>query len=113
MAVGKSQVCNECNCLKIQCSLVLAGEQWGLKWKAELDAEEVAQPKQLKLVVEVMGMRGELTKWEVLFEQLELLRELCHLQASQLEVMEKHLEEVKGAWQSISAIGYALEELVE
>ena len=35
------------------------------------------QPKWLKLVVKVM--RGELTTWEVLLEQLELLRELWDL----------------------------------
>ena len=75
--------------------------------------EEAAQPKWLKPVVKVMGMRGKLTMQEVLLEQLELLGELQHLQARQLEVMEKHLEEVKGTRQSISVIGYALEELVE
>ena len=74
---------------------------------------EVTQPKWLKLVVEVMGMRGEPTMWEVLLEQLELLRELRDLKARHLEVMEKHLEDMKGAWWSISVIVYALEELVE
>ena len=54
-----------------------AGSQRGPKRKAELDVEEMAQPKQLKLVVEVM--RGELTTREVLLEQLELLRELWDL----------------------------------
>ena len=58
-------------------------------------------------------MRGEPTTWEVLLEQLEFLGELCDLQVRQLEVMEKHLEEMKGAQWSISVIGYAFEELVE
>ena len=74
--VVKSQACDECRHLKIQCSLVLAGGQQGSKWKVELDIEEVAQPKWLKLVIEVMGMTGELTIWEVLLEQSESLREL-------------------------------------
>ena len=59
--------------------------------------EEVAQPKWLKPVVEVMEMRGELTIQERLLEQLELLGELWDLQARQLEVMEKHLEKMKWA----------------
>ena len=50
---------------------------------------------------------------EVLLEQSELLGELRDLQVQQLGVLEKHLEELKGAWQSISAIRYTLEELVE
>ena len=106
-------MCDECHCLKIQCLLVPAGGRRGPKWKAELDVEETAQPKQLKPVVEVLGMRGEPMTREVLLEQSELLRELQDLQAQQLEVLEKHLEEVKGAWQLISAIGYTLEALVE
>ena len=68
----------------------------------------MAQPKWLKLVIEVM--RGEPTMWKVL---LKLLGELQDLQVQQLGVLEKHLEELKGARQSISAIGYTLEELVE
>ena len=95
---------------------LLTGAGWramGLKWKVELDVEEVAQPKQLKQVVKVVGMRGEPTTWEVLLEQLELFKELQDLQARHLEVMEKHLEEVKGAHQLISVIRYTLEELVE
>ena len=75
--------------------------------------EEVAQPKQLKPVVKVMGMRGKLMTWEVLLEQLESLRELQDLQAWQLGVLEKHLKEVKGAQWSISMIGYTPKELVE
>ena len=66
-------MCDQCHCLKIQCSLVLARGQWGLKQKAELDAEEMVQPKWLKPFIEVSGMRGELTMWEVLLEHLEFL----------------------------------------
>ena len=40
------------------------------------------QPKQLKLIVEVMGMRLELTTWEVLLEQSELLGNLWGLMMS-------------------------------
>ena len=69
------------------------------------------QPKWLKPVVEVM--KGEPTTQEVLLEQSELLGELWDLQARQLGVLEKHLEELKRAWRLISVIGYTLEELVE
>ena len=51
--------------------------------------------------------------WEVLLEHLELLRELRNLQARQLEVMEKQLEEAKGAQRVISVIRFAVEELIE
>ena len=113
-AVGKSQVCDGCHHLEIQCSLVLAGGRQGLKQKAESDAEEMTQPKQLKPVIEVLGMRGEPTIWELLLEQSELLGELHDLQVRQLGVMEKHLEEMKGAWRLILVIRYSLEEeLVE
>ena len=73
--------------------------------------EEMAQPKRLKPVVEVM--RGEPTTREVLMEQSELLGELWDLQVRQLAVLEQHLEELKGAQRLISMIGYTLEELVE
>ena len=110
-AVGKSQACNKCHHLKIQCSLVPARGQQGPKQKAKLDVEETAQPKQLKPVIKVM--RGEPTTQEVLLEKLELLGELQDLQVRQLGVLEKHLEELKGVWRLISAIRYTLEELVE
>ena len=51
----------------------------------ELDAEEMAQPKWLKLVIEVMGMRPEPMTQEVFFERLDLLGELWGLLKSQLE----------------------------
>ena len=86
-AVGKSQVCDECRCLKIQCSLVLAGGQRGPKRKTELDTDETALPKRLKPVVEVSGMRPELTTWEVLLEHSELLGDVQGLLKSQLEEM--------------------------
>ena len=70
---GKSQVCDECRHLKIQCSLVLSRGRWGQKCKVELDVEEMVQPNWLKLVVEVLGMRVELTMWEVLLEHSEFL----------------------------------------
>ena len=57
--VGKSQACDECRCLKIQCSLVPAGGRRGPKRKAESDTDETAPPKRLKVVVEVSGMRPE------------------------------------------------------
>ena len=109
--MGKSQACDKCCRLKIQCSLVPARGQQGPKRKAESDVEEMAQPKRLKPVVEVM--RGESTTREVLMEQSELLGELWDLQVRQLAVLEQHLEELKGAQRLISAIGYTLEELVE
>ena len=82
-AVGKSQTCDKCRRLKIQCSLVPARGQRGLKWKAESDAEEPAQPKQLKPVIEVSGMRPELTTREVLLEHSELLGDVWGLLKSQ------------------------------
>ena len=85
MAVGKSQACDECRRLTIQCSLVPAGGRRGPKRKAESDAEEPAQPKWLKPVIEVLGMRPELTKREVLLEHLELLGDVRGLLKSQLE----------------------------
>ena len=71
----------------------------------------MVQQKWLKPVVEVM--RCKLLTREVLLKQSELLGELWDLQVRQLAVLEKHLEELKGARRSISAIGYTLEELVE
>ena len=109
--MGKSQACDKCCRLKIQCSLVPAGGRRGPKRKAESDAEETAQPKRLKPFVEVM--RGEPTTREVLMEQSELLGELQDLQVRQLVVLEQHLEELTGARRSFSVIGYNLEELVE
>ena len=85
MAVRKSQACDECCCLKIQCSLVPAGGRWGPKQKVELDAEETAQPKWLKPVIEVSEMRLELTTQEVLLEHLELLGDVQGLLKSQLK----------------------------
>ena len=85
MAVGKSQACDECCRLKIQCSLVPAGGRQGPKRKVELDAEELVQPKWLKPVIEVSGMRLELTTREVLLEHSELLRGVWGLLKSQLE----------------------------
>ena len=51
----------------------------------ESDAEEMAQPKQLKLIVKVLVVRAELTTWEILLEHLELLGNLWGLFKSQLE----------------------------
>ena len=87
MAVGKSQVCDECRHLKIQCSLVLAGGRQGPKQKAELDTDETAQLKRLKPVIEVSGMRPEPMTWEVLLEHSELLGDVRGLLKSQLEEM--------------------------
>ena len=69
----KSQACDECRRLKIQCSLVPAGGWRGPKLKVESDTDETAPPKRLKPVVEVSGMRLELTTWEVRLEHSELL----------------------------------------
>ena len=105
-AVGKSQVCNECCRVKIQCSLVPAGGWRGPKWKAELDTDETAPPKQLKPVVEVLGMRLEPTTREVLLEHLELLGDVQGLLKSQLE-------EMKGLQQAIVAMGSVMDDIVE
>ena len=67
-AVGKSQACNKCCHLKIQCMLVPARGQQGPKQKAESDVEEMVQPKQLKPIIKVVGMSPELTMREVLLE---------------------------------------------
>ena len=106
IAVGKSQACDECRCLKTQCSLALAGGQRGPKQKAELDMEETAQPKQLKLIIEVSRMRLELTTQEVLLEHLELLGDVQGLLKSQLE-------EVKGLQQAVMVMGSVLDDIVE
>ena len=47
--------------------------------------EEMAQPKQLKPVVKVLGMRAELTMQEVLLEHLEFLANIWELFGNQLE----------------------------
>ena len=86
-AVGKSQACDECHRLKIQCSLVPAGGRRGPKQKAELDTNGTAPPKRLKPVVEVSGMRLEPTTQEVLLEHSELLGDVRGLLKSQLEEM--------------------------
>ena len=80
-AVRKSQACDECRHLKIQCSLV------GPKRKVESDTDKMAQPKRLKPVIEVEGMRPELTTREVLLEHSELLGDVRGLLKSQLEEM--------------------------
>ena len=50
-----------------------------------MDTEELVQPKWLKLIVEVSGMRVEWTMQEMLLEHLELLGDLWELFKSQLE----------------------------
>ena len=57
----------------------------GAQWKVELDTDETVQPKRLKLVIEVLGMRPEPTIWEVLLEHSELLRDVQGLLKSQLK----------------------------
>ena len=111
--VGKSQVCNQCHHLKIQCSLVLSRVRQGVKCKAESDMEEMVQLKELKLVVKVLGMRVELTTWEVLLEHSELLRDLWELFGKQLKQFEKQLEEVRGLQQVVSVIRFTVDEVVE
>ena len=85
IVAGKSQACDGWCYLKIQCLLVLSGGRWGPKWKVELDTEEMAQPKWLKLIVKVLGMRVEPTTWEVLLEHSKLLGDLWDLFKGQLE----------------------------
>ena len=106
MAVRKFQACDKCRCLKIQCSLVPAGGQRGPKWKAESDMDETAQPKQLKPIVEVSGMRLEPTTQEVLLEHLELLGDVWGLLKSQLE-------ELKGLQQAVVAMGLVMDDIIE
>ena len=47
--------------------------------------EEPVQPKWLKPVIEVSGMRPELMTWKVLLEHSELLGDVRGLLKSQLE----------------------------
>ena len=94
-AVIKFQLCNECCCLKIQCSLVLAGGWRGPKWKAELDTEEMVQPKWLKPIIEVSGMRLELTTQEGLLEHSELLGD------------------VQGLQRAVAAMGLATDDIIK
>ena len=109
-SVGKSQACNKCHCLKIQCSLVPSGARWGPKWKVELDVEEVAQPKRLNSVVEVLGlsvgMWVEPMTWEVLLEHSEFLADIQ-------EVFAKQLEETKRIQKAVSATRIMVDELME
>ena len=97
---------NECCHLKIQCSLVPSGVRQRPKQKAKSDSEELAQPKQLKPIIEVVGLRPELTMQEVLLEQSELLRDLWGLMKSQLD-------ELKGLWWSVTEMGFAMDKIVE
>ena len=83
-----------------------AGGRRGLKWKAESDAEEPAQPKRLKPVIEVLGMRPEPTTREVLFEHSELLGDVWGLLKSQLE-------ELKSLRRAVAAMGSAMDDIVE
>ena len=85
---------------------MLARGRRGPKWKAELDTDETALPKQLKPVVEVSGMRLELTTWEVRLEHSELLGDVRGLLKSQLK-------EMKGLQQAIVAMGSAMDDIVE
>ena len=64
---------------------MLSGGRQGLKHKAESDAEEAAQPKCLKPVIEVSGMRVKPTMWEVLLGHSELFMNIWELFAEQLE----------------------------
>ena len=77
-SAGKSQVCDKCCHLKIQCSLVPSGARRAAKRKVESEMEEVLS-KCLKLVVEMTGMQAEPMMREILLEQLELLRDLHEL----------------------------------
>ena len=106
MAVGKSQACDECRRLKIQCSLVPAGGRQGPKRKVELDTNETAQLKQLKPVIEVSGMRPEPMTREVLLEHSELLRDVRGLLKSQLE-------EMKGLQRAIAVMGSVMDDIVK
>ena len=106
MAVRKPEVCNECRCLKIQCSRVQATGRRGPKWKAELDTDEMEQPKWLKPIIKVSGMRPEPTTREVLLEHSELLRDVLGLLKSQLE-------EMKGLQQAFAGMGLAMDDIVE
>ena len=74
----KSQACDECCHLKIQCSLVPSGARQPAKHKVEEEMEEMP-PKCLKPVVEVIGIQGDPSMREILLEQLELLGDLQEL----------------------------------
>ena len=50
--------------------------------------EEMAQPKWLKPIIEVLGMRPEPKTQEVLLEHLELLGDVWGLLKSQLEELQ-------------------------
>ena len=63
------------------------------------------QPKQLKPVIEVSGMRPEPTMQEVL-EHLELLGDVRGLLKSQLD-------EMKGLRRAVAAMGSAMDDIVE
>ena len=63
------------------------------------------QPKRLKPVIEVSGMRPEPTMQEVL-EHLELLGDVRGLLKSQLD-------EMKGLQRAIAAMGSAMDDIVE
>ena len=106
----KSQVCDKCHHLNIQCSLVLGGARQGPKWKAESDMEEAAQPKQLMPIVEASGerteMRGEPSTREILMEQSELLMDLQALFTQQLE-------EVRRTSHAVMVVGFAVNLLME
>ena len=103
---GKSQACNECCHLKIQCFLVPSRVRWGPKCKAESDAEEAREPKWLKLVVKVLGMRVEPMIQEVFLEHLEFLADIWELFA-------KQLEETKRIWKVMLVIVFTVDELTD
>ena len=68
--------------------------------------EEPVQPKRLKPVIEVSGMRPEPTMWEVLLKHSELLRDVRGLLKSQLE-------ELKNLQRAVTVIGLAMDDIIE
>ena len=72
----------------------------------ESDTNEMVPLKWLKPIVEVSGMRPELTTWEVLLEHSELLGDVWGLLKSQLE-------EMKGLQRAVAAMGSAMDDIVE
>ena len=70
----------------------------------------MAQPKWLKLVVEVLEVRVEmcmeLTMHEILLENLEVL-------ADMQELFTKQLKETKGFWKALLAIRFAINNVME
>ena len=64
------------------------------------------QPKRLKPVIEVSGMRPEPTTWEVLLKHLELLKDVQGLLKSQLD-------EMKGLRRAVAAMGSAMDDIVK